>query len=112
MAGISFLRARSPVTPNMTRMQGPATRGMRRSRGSRRGLPAASSLIAAILFRLRRRSRPARRRQLGAERVEHLLPGGRELGHALLFQHGHHVLVTDAELFQIHEELPGLLVAL
>ena len=40
MAGMSFLRARSPVTPKMTRTHGPATRGIRRSRGSRSGLAA------------------------------------------------------------------------
>ena len=38
MAGISFLRARSPVTPKSTIEQGPAMRGSRLSRGSRSGL--------------------------------------------------------------------------
>lgn len=37
-AGMSFLRARSPVTPKNTRDDGPATRDSRRSRGSRSGL--------------------------------------------------------------------------
>src|SRR5690606_20243537 len=37
-AGMSFLRARSPVTPNITNPHDPAMRGKRRSRGSRRGL--------------------------------------------------------------------------
>src|SRR5215831_4246446 len=47
MAGSSFLRERSPVTPNSTRMLGPATRGSRLSRGSRNGLTNTElSLIA------------------------------------------------------------------
>ena len=40
-AGMSFLRARSPVTPKITRPHGPAMRGSRRSRGSRSGLRSA-----------------------------------------------------------------------
>ncbi len=40
-AGISFLRERSPVTPKITSPHGPATRGSRRSRGSRSGLGRA-----------------------------------------------------------------------
>src|SRR5690606_27230508 len=46
-AGMSFLRARSPVTPKMTSPQGPAIRGRRRSRGSRSGL--CSGVILAGL---------------------------------------------------------------
>ena len=42
MAGISFLRARSPVTPKMTRPHGPAICGSRRSCGSRSGLAGAA----------------------------------------------------------------------
>src|SRR5262249_33640103 len=38
MAGISFLRARSPVTPKITRAHGSGIRGSRRSWGSRSGL--------------------------------------------------------------------------
>src|SRR5688500_7104992 len=38
-AGISFFRARSPVTPNKTSEDGPAIRFKRRSRGSRNGFP-------------------------------------------------------------------------
>src|SRR5699024_1232288 len=41
MAGRSFLRARSPVTPNITMEPGPAMRGRRRSRGSRSGFGAS-----------------------------------------------------------------------
>src|SRR5206468_5889169 len=123
------------VTPNMTSTHGPATRGRRRSRGSRRGLPATSSLIATILPCPPRReagrgppldgprtraapspgppqcSRSDRRRQFSADRLEQLLPGCRELGHALLFQDGHHVPVADAEGLEVHEELPRLRVA-
>src|SRR5271167_3878510 len=47
MAGISFLRARSPVTPNITTTHGPATRGMRRSRGSRSGLTGSLASSSA-----------------------------------------------------------------
>jgi hypothetical protein len=49
MAGMSFLRARSPVTPKMTRTHGPATRGIRRSRGSRSGLAAAPLMTSISL---------------------------------------------------------------
>ena len=44
---MSFLRARSPVTPNITTTHGPATRGMRRSRGSRSGLTGSLSSSSA-----------------------------------------------------------------
>lgn len=37
MAGSSFFFDRSPVTPKITKLQGPAMRGNRRSRGSRSG---------------------------------------------------------------------------
>ncbi|SKV43736.1 Uncharacterised protein [Mycobacteroides abscessus subsp. massiliense] len=40
MAGINFLRARSPVTPKITSEQGPAMRGRRLSRLSRNGFVA------------------------------------------------------------------------
>ncbi|MBK0296529.1 50S ribosomal protein L6, partial [Bacillus sp. S34] len=43
-AGISFLRDRSPVTPKMMRVLGPAIRFSRRSVGSRSGL--CSGVIA------------------------------------------------------------------
>src|SRR3954453_21736740 len=39
---MSFLRDRSPVTPKITRPQGPAIRGRRLSRSSRSGLPLAA----------------------------------------------------------------------
>src|SRR5215469_14611274 len=39
---MSFFRDRSPVTPKSMRTDGPATRGMRRSRGSRSGLTIIS----------------------------------------------------------------------
>src|SRR5262245_43095201 len=41
---MSFLRARSPVTPNITRPQDPAILGRRRSRGSRNGFGNVSAL--------------------------------------------------------------------
>src|SRR3954453_4203719 len=40
MAGSSFLRERSPVTPNRTSTLGPATRGSLLSRGSLSGFPS------------------------------------------------------------------------
>src|SRR2546421_3408448 len=43
-AGMSFLRARSPVTPKITRAQGSGIRGSRRSCGSRSGLPTLDLL--------------------------------------------------------------------
>src|SRR2546423_9174329 len=43
-AGMSFLRARSPVTPKITRAQGSGIRGRRRSCGSRSGLPTSDLL--------------------------------------------------------------------
>src|SRR4051794_11309070 len=47
-AGMSFLRARSPVTPNRTSEQGPAIRFSRRSRGSRSGLLRRTSNVFGI----------------------------------------------------------------
>ena len=49
---MSFLRERSPVTPNMTRTQGPATRGNLRSEGSRNGLMRSprSPLVALVVL--------------------------------------------------------------
>ena len=43
MAGISFLRARSPVTPKMTSAHGSGIRGRRRSCGSRKGVRCEGS---------------------------------------------------------------------
>src|SRR5437762_12465379 len=43
-AGMSFLRARSPVTPKITRAHGSGIRGRRRSCGSRSGLPTSDLL--------------------------------------------------------------------
>src|SRR5664280_681677 len=48
-AGMSFFRARSPVTPNITSTQGPAMRGSRRSCGSRSGFPLNLSSTTVVL---------------------------------------------------------------
>src|SRR5262245_45443427 len=73
MAGMSFLRDRSPVTPKMTRLHGPAIRGSRLSRGSRSGLvhPTAAD-VAALIFLLAR---------LDVVRVAGIIPGLLELLH-------------------------------
>src|SRR3954468_13776198 len=60
MAGISFLRDRSPVTPKITRPHGPATRGSRLSAGSRRGLDQPrppAPFMAVLIVLLDRHSR-------------------------------------------------------
>ena len=44
-AGMSFLRARSPVTPKSTSEDGPAIRFSRRSRGSRSGFPLRNAVL-------------------------------------------------------------------
>src|SRR5580692_12453404 len=103
MAGSSFLVARSPVTPKSTSAQGPATLGIRRSRGSRRGFDV-------IRFLRRSASSLLRRGHLGLDRVEQLVPGCLELLHALVLQHLYHVVVGDAERLELPEHLPGLLV--
>src|SRR5450631_103105 len=132
MAGSSFLRARSPVTPNMTSTQGPATRGMRRSRGSRSGLcsicrsgtsaglagagpppPEADvndslTILPFLCYRpggrlAGRQGGPAARPpspagrlvELALDRLDELVPGRGELGHALIFQYGDHIVVGD-----------------
>src|SRR5215471_4329081 len=103
MAGSSFLPARSPVTPNSTSTHGPATLGILRSRGSRSGfdvmrlLPPGSSAL-----------RPGG--HLGPDRAEQFVPRCLELLHALVLQHGYHVVVADAEALELLEYLPGLVV--
>src|SRR5918998_3293626 len=74
MAGMSFLRDRSPVTPKMTRLHGPAIRGRRLSRGSRSGLvhPAAADVAVLISLLGGRWSRT---------RVAEIIPGLLELLH-------------------------------
>ena len=46
-AGISFLRAKSPVMPKITRLHGPAMRAKRKSRGSRKGFVQVDMLSPA-----------------------------------------------------------------
>ena len=50
MAGISFLRDRSPVTPKITMPDGPAIRGSRLSRGSRSGFVVDRHGVLRIPF--------------------------------------------------------------
>src|SRR5579875_3643377 len=108
----------------MTSTHGPATRGMRRSRGSRSGLPRRTSaareaamtpglagagpLPAAVsASSVISDSAP----YPGPDRVEQLVPRRGELGHALVLQHPDHVVVADAEPFQVGEGLPRRVVA-
>src|SRR5689334_19676903 len=99
-AGISFLRDKSPVTPKMTRPDGPAIRGSRRSAGSRSGL--LLDKISAL------RRGEARQFRLG--RLEQVVPGGRELLDALVLQQLDHVVVRDPELLDGVEFGAGLRV--
>src|SRR5690242_1655718 len=103
-AGISFLRDRSPVTPKMTRPEGPAMRGSRRSAGSRSGFaPEKETDDKSAL-----RRGEALEFRLG--RLQQVVPGRLELLHALVLQHLHDVVVRDAELAQRVEVGAGLLV--
>src|SRR5262249_14187159 len=90
-AGISFLRARSPVTPNTTSAHGSGTRGSRRSRGSRSGLGRGSAiskrlidLLASALARSGLSAywfaRYARSRCLLSPRLQHLPEAGAAVG--------------------------------
>src|SRR5450755_3289031 len=109
MAGSSFLVARSPVTPNRTSTQGPATRGMRRSRGSRSGLGIIAVLRSSAVGRS---SSPAALvGQLGLDGVQQLVPRGRELLDALVLQHLDHVVVADADGLEVLEVPPGGVVS-
>src|ERR1700756_5639128 len=121
---MSFLRARSPVTPNITMTHGPATRGIRRSRGSRSGLtglpavaitpgvagarplpPACGMVIVGTSKFPLAGSLPA---QLRPDRLQQFVPGRLELRHALVLKYLHDVVVADAELLQVGEQLAGL----
>src|ERR1700759_4669184 len=134
MAGSSFLRARSPVTPNMTSTHGPATRGIRRSRASRSGLswvcwssmawglagaaprlpgPAVTDSLTTLFF-LRYVASIRQRRALGPrtlllaelalDRLDELVPGCGELSHALIFQHLDDIVVGDTQLLQVGKD--------
>src|ERR1039458_7582099 len=98
MAGSSFLLARSPVTPNMTSTHGPATRGILRSRGSRSGFGGGSGLICGL---------PG---ELVLDGPQQLVPGRGELLDAFALQYLDHVVVADAELLKVGEDLAGLLI--
>src|SRR5262249_29873219 len=102
MAGSSFLPARSPVTPNSTRTHGPATLRILRSRGSRS--------VFDVMRLLRPGPSALRPGHLGLDRPEQLVPRCLELLHALVLQHGHHVVVADAEALQLLDHLPGFVV--
>src|SRR3954451_6609437 len=97
---MSFLRARSPVTPKTTKAHGSGTRGSRRSRGSRSGLsaPGAPSTVSVIV-RLRTpgvcRSRGLFL-ELRLDGLDQLGPGLLELVDPLVFEPLHHVVVGDA----------------
>src|SRR5258707_4323421 len=119
MAGSSFLLARSPVTPKSTRTQGAATRGILRSRGSRSGFMIMLLFLRRLGSALApgdgppkppRSLAPRRGAHLGLDRLEQLVPRCGELLHALGLQHGHDVVVADAEGLQLLEYPPGLLV--
>src|SRR4051794_20355434 len=99
-AGISFLRDRSPVTPKMTRPDGPAIRGSRRSAGSRSGL--LLDKISAL--------RRGEALELRLGRLEQVVPGGLELLDALVLKELDHVVVGDPELLDGVEFGTGLLV--
>src|SRR6185437_13098939 len=125
-AGISFLLARSPVTPNITMTQGPATRGIRRSRGSRSGLTGSVSAAITPGFAGAGPGIPAfgssmmgtscsscvlrLEAELVLDALEHLVPRHRELRDALVLEDLDHVVVADAERLQGGEQRPRLLV--
>src|SRR5215468_2946147 len=138
MAGISFLRARSPVTPKITTAHGSGIRGRRRSCGSRSGfllcrsnsswmtgLPIIAYRSSIAGYPPARRSawrgpthrwedlpdrshRTACRLDLRRDAVVEFLPARLELVHTLALECVHHVVVVDAEGGQVVEYLLGL----
>src|SRR5882724_7085285 len=110
MAGSSFLLARSPVTPNSTSTHGPATRGIRRSRGSRSGLGIIRVLRSSAAWWPGGRSLAAHCGHLGLDRVQQLVPGHGELVHALVLERLGHVVEVDARRGQLAEVLAGRVV--
>ena len=129
--GISFLRARSPVTPKTTSAHGSGTRGSRRSRGSRSGLAEHGPVLEVAgrgtaprgpRRRTGRLARPAVARRSPARRCSTVGPARlRELGAARYsissFQEStnfctpsssstsHDVVDVDAERGQLVEHL-------
>src|SRR3954462_3326437 len=65
---MSFLRARSPVTPKTTSAHGSGTRGRRRARGSRRGLRGPVGCFIGASHRL------------AGDRLQQLLQSGATVG--------------------------------
>src|SRR4051794_15344822 len=131
MAGISFLRARSPVTPKTTSAQGSGMRGSRRSRGSRSRLVGALSrslMTSSLASRWCPSASLAARRWSGSGRagatagldvgplllelrrnsLQQLVPGILELLDGLLLEDEHHVLVVDPDGGGVVEDLLGL----
>src|SRR6478735_4791563 len=120
MAGINFFLARSPVTPKITIPEGPAIRGSRLSRGSRRGLVVMETMSVVVSFHrtcgsteplaepgaaiaAMRRPRPGRLlllRQLLAHRFQEFFPGLDEFLDTLGFQHVEDVGEVDADGLQ------------
>src|SRR3954470_15938939 len=128
MAGISFFRDRSPVTPKTTRAHGSGMRGRRRSRGSRRRLVGAESrsLMSRSFYV---RSLAARRRaalgraaaavaadrlalvlELLGDGVDELVPGVFELLDALVLEHQHDVVVVDPDFLDPVQHALGVAV--
>src|SRR5690606_1744694 len=97
---MSFLRDRSPVTPKMTRPDGPAMRGSRRSAGSRSGLLLDN--VSAL--------RGGEARQLRLGRLQQVVPGRLELLDALVLQELDDLVVGDAQLLHRVEVGARLLV--
>src|ERR1700749_277302 len=48
--------------------------------------------------------------ELALDRLDELVPGRGELGHALIFQHGDHVVIGDAQVLQVRDDLTGRVV--
>src|SRR3954470_7583994 len=98
---MSFLRARSPVTPKTTKAHGSGTRGSRRSRGSRSGLsaPGAPSTVSVIVrLRTPAGSRCSASRlllELGVDRLDQLGPGLLELFDSLALKQVDDLVVRD-----------------
>src|SRR5437899_6110162 len=111
MAGISFLRDRSPGTPKMTTPQGPATRGSRRSRGSRSGfLRTAGKGDSSVTGSILPCSAALCLGQLSFNGAQELHPRGDELLHALVFQDAYDVVHVDADALQLLEGLLRVVV--
>lgn len=100
MAGMSLRLARSPVTPKITRAQGPAMCGSRLSVLSRRGFTqsdaAAESLTGSALLGCCA--------ELLGGCVEQLVPGHLELVDALSLEDLEHVRKIDADCSELIED--------